>query len=197
MSAFNMIRSPGRIVIVAAIVTAAACSTGRSDGAQTPDSAAPAAAGTSAVEATPDSALKRFLSLAIATRGNRSSINEVWTCDEQLGYDDARWIADYLVLTTTTRGDSAFGTATLTTVASQVDKGKGWVASLKTTEDTAHFVLLRDKANGKWRVCGDASEGFGVVMVGRDIQWQGGASPAKAHAVIDSIRQARGLEIVR
>jgi hypothetical protein len=197
MRASDMVVSLRQLVVVAAIVTTAACSSGQSDGVQRPESSASVTSAAPAVEASPDSALKRFLSLAIATRENRANINEVWTCDEQLGYDDTRWIADYLVLTTTTRGDSAFATTTVTTVARQIDMGKGWVATLKTSEDTAHFILLRNKPDQQWRVCGDAREGFGVVMVGRDIQWQAGASPAKAHAVIDSVRQARGLEIIR
>jgi hypothetical protein len=146
--------------------------------------------------------LARFLSLAVATRvlhtgiadsvyttGTEPDINELYT--------DMRWVADFRILSVSTRGDSGRATAVVTDVARQVEKRGTYEATYGIREDTAHWLLVRGlDSTGRWLVNGDAAEGFGVFHVGRQIRWVSG-SRGKALAAVDSIRRARGFPLIR
>lgn len=147
----------------------------------------------------PDSQLAHFLSLAIATRVPRvGRLDSVYTREEE-EYNRVRWLADFKVIGVALRGDSALATAVITTVADQVDRGRGWVATPRIETDTAHWQMARSRdGERRWLVCGDAVEGFGVLMVGREVRWRPATASARtARAAVDSIRRARGLTIVR
>lgn len=145
-------------------------------------------------------AFERFLQLAVATNTLRiGRYDSVYTCPEDELYEDVRWVADSRVLDINVRGDTANVSAVLTTAAQQVqeDVGTDYVATVRIREDTGHWRMVRTGGAG-WKVCGDSREGFGVWMIGRTIHWRPvGASRLTAHSVIDSIRRARGLPIMR
>lgn len=149
----------------------------------------------------PDSQLARFLRLAVATwtRDENGIYDSVYTCREDEDFEDFRWIADFRILSMSTDGDTAQALTILTTVADQLAEGDGrYRALLRIAEDTAHWRLIRT-ATGPWKVCGDTfREHFNVFMAGRHVRWQPpGASAEKARALIDSIRQSRGLLLIR
>lgn len=144
----------------------------------------------------------RFLWLAVATRApGPGRVDSVYTHGTDLGiderYTDMRWVAAYRILSIWTAGDSGRAAAVITTVARQTDKGYGWTARYGIRDDTAHWRLERSAdTGGRWKVRGDALDGFRVFRVGRDVKWLTG-SPKKAFAAVDSIRRARGLPLVR
>jgi hypothetical protein len=139
-----------------------------------------------------------FLSLAIATRQpHLGMIDSVYTCGDEESRDDMRWIAAYRILSVSVAGDSGRAAALITTVATQKNEGNGWRAKLGIREDTAHWELKRGaETGGRWMVCGDTYEHFGVFHLGRDVKWARG-SGVEAMAAVDSIRRARGLELLR
>jgi hypothetical protein len=140
----------------------------------------------------------QFLSLAVATRVPRLGlVDSVYTCDETEGRHDMKWVAAGRVLSVSTRGDSGRATAVITTVAHQTERSNGYDARYRIHEDTAHWDLVRNiQTGGKWMVCGDALEGFGIFHIGRSVRWVQG-SRAEALAAADSVRRARGLPILR
>jgi hypothetical protein len=145
-----------------------------------------------------------FLTIATATRKPKMGVaDSVYTPGEiGIGEQDAdmRWVAASRILSIKTEGDTGSAVAVITTVARQIDNGNGvWLARYGIHEDTARWFLVRNAATGgRWMVEGDAAGGFGVFHIGRerDIKWVVG-SRAKALAAVDSIRRARGLELVR
>jgi hypothetical protein len=145
-----------------------------------------------------ESQFKRYLRLGVATH-RPADLSDLLTCDDQFLYEDIRWVADSRVLSVAVRGDSAFASAVFTVVARQVESGKEWVATLGIRTDTGRFVLVKNaETQGRWRVCGESAEKFGITMVGVDIRWlPTGASAAKARQIVDSIRTSRGLELIR
>ena len=153
-------------------------------------------------EAPARSQLDRYLDLAIATRAQRVGMfDSVSTCRDEDPLREARWVADYRILSVSVRGDSAQGVAVLTTVARQVERDTSYAATLRIAEDTSHWTMIRTAGpDGKlaWMVCGEAREHYNVAMVGRSILWQpADASAERARATIDSIRRARGKPILR
>ena len=155
---------------------------------------------------------ERFLSTAIATRAQRLKMfDSVYTvsgespndtvydpCPED--FSDVRWLADYRVIAVNQKGDTAVVTAAITTVARQIaDTVEGrYRVTPEIREDTAQWRMVRVSGPaGLWKICGDASEHFGVIMAGRQLLWPRGASAATLRATIDSLRQARGLRIIR
>jgi hypothetical protein len=87
--------------------------------------------------------------------------------------------------------------ALITSVARQTNENDVWTASTEIREDTVHWALIRNTdTQGRWMVNGDAAEGFGLFHIGRDVRWVRG-SRVQALAAIDSIRRARGLEVLR
>lgn len=151
----------------------------------------------------PDSQISRFLSIAIASRGKKSGMyDSVLACREDANYMEFRWIADYSVLGTRKYADSAVASVVVTRVAMVVDSGDtgGWVGILGVHEDTTTFRLVRDSSTARtWKVCGDAWGGWSVMAVEpRNTRWMPrGSSPAVALAMVDSIRKARNLPLVR
>ena len=163
----------------------------------------------------PDSQFARFLSLALATRMVRAGMfDSVYTregrvptsgeiedvsgpCPED--YQEARWLADYRVLSVIAVGDSAEATAEITTVAREMENGAERRATLDVRQDTAHWRLVRsDLTEGRWKVCGDAREGFGLFLASpTHVRWSNKGTAEKARAAIDSIRRARGLPLAR
>jgi hypothetical protein len=144
----------------------------------------------------------KFLTLAVATHVDHvGDADSVYTSGTELGideqYKEMRWLAASRILSVKSNGDTAHAVALITTVARQTDTGHGYTASYGIREDTARWVLVRDaEDSGRWKVNGDAAGGFGVWHIGRDITWVNG-SRARALAAVDSIRRARGLELVR
>jgi hypothetical protein len=168
----------------------------------TSDPAAVPGARTPQETAAAEAQLGRYLNLAVATRAQRVGMfDSVTACRDDELLREARWLADYRVLSARVNGDSAQGVAVLTTVARQVERDTAYVATLRIAEDTSHWTLIRTAGpDGRraWMVCGDAREGFNVAMVGRSILWQpDGASADRARTTIDSIRRARGKPILR
>ena len=168
-----------------------------------------------AANAPPDSQFVRFLSLAISTREiRREMFDAVYTrvgralapgeiediagsCPEH--WQEARWLADYRVLSVTTRGDSADAIAEITTVAREVADWPRRLAKVDIAVDTAHWLLIRsDVTEGLWKVCGDAEEGFGLFQVApAQVEWSNNGSVGRARAAVDSIRTARRLPLAR
>ncbi len=116
------------------------------------------------------------------------------------------WIADSRVLAVQVVGDTlAEASAVLTIVADQrqdADSAEArYIATVAVREDTAHWTMVRDLADsvvpGQWKVRGDAREGFGVFAHGRFIRWTGNGSEGRALTLVDSIRKARSLPLVR
>ena len=188
-----------------ATLLACACSAGSSNERK---AAAPTL---QARAATLDSAatgqLTRFLTTAVPTKKvSLGMFDSTYTCRDREQYGLMKWIADFKVVAVELMGDTALATTTLTTVANQRHTGEtatgdSWSARIQVREDTARWWLVRDStAGGKWKVCGDAENGFSVLMAGRerDIAWHpAGASAQVARRVVDSVRQARGLPLVR
>jgi hypothetical protein len=141
---------------------------------------------------------EKFLSLAIATRQPHvGMIDSVYTCGDEESRDDMRWIAAFRILSVSVAGDSGRAAAALTVVAIQKDGLSGWTARFGIREDTAHWELKRSaETGGRWMICGDTYEHFGVFHLGRDVKWLRG-STSEAIAAVDSIRRARGLPIIR
>ena len=162
-----------------------------------------------------DSQFARFLSASIATRENtRGLFDSVYTnegrkptpgeiedvsgpCPQE--FMEERWLADYRLLSVTTRGDSGRAAAEITTVAREVEDGAEWLATILVSQDTAHWRLIRsDVTQGLWMVCGESMEGFGLFrMPPSHLRWSKNGSAVKARAAVDSIRRARGLALVR
>jgi hypothetical protein len=147
--------------------------------------------------------LRRFLDLAVASRKPVIGMwTPVFTCNDPDHEDRVRalWIADSKILSIRPKGDSMKAVVLLTSVVDEADHGFfGWQKILRVQDDTAHFTLARDSADGgTWKVCGEALEHFGIRILGSDATWfPKGASQAAAIATTDSIRKARGLSIVR
>lgn len=143
---------------------------------------------------------ERFLQLSVATNVPRlGDYDSVYTCRDNELDEDVRWIADGRVVSLHVRGDTADLAAVLTTVAHQImdDVGEGYTATIRVREDTGHWWMVRSDGPG-WKVCGEAKEHFGIMMLGRTIKWRpAGASEEKAHALIDSVRRSRGLPVAR
>jgi hypothetical protein len=164
---------------------------------------------------TAESQFARFLSLSIATREtNRAKVDSVYTDgDIKVGGDVApclagdeavsRWLADYHVLSVSSRGDTAIASAAITTAVREEAEpdGQSFVATPLIQEDTARWMLVRGAdTHGKWMVCGPGASGqgfFALFKVGRTIRWANGGSARSAMATIDSIRRARSLPIAR
>ena len=156
-----------------------------------------------------------FLDAAVATRVPWVGIfdgvhlrdtgeGDEWTIWED--FERRVWIADSRVLAVQVVGDTmADASALLTIVADQhqdPDSAEArYIATVGVREDTAHWTMVRDPADsvvpGRWKVRGDAHEGFGVFAVGRFIRWTGKGSERRALALVDSIRKARSLPLVR
>jgi len=158
--------------------------------------------------------MQAFLTLGIATRAPQGAAldsvylrttgtGEEWTIwDDQ---DRRRWIADGRVVGISHYADSAIVSVALTVVADQEPNlesaDAGYLATISVREDTARWVMVRDRENtsmpSRWKVRGGALEGFSVLAFGRTIKWTTGGSEAIALGLVDSIRTARGLQVVR
>ena len=184
-----------RIAIAAVLLITVTAPCAQSQGSSRLKSVSPADPDTTTL---PYAQFEKFLSLAIPTRAPRLGIfDSVYTCREEENYADMRWVADSRILSVSVTGDSGRAAAVLTVVARQKDDGPGWKATFGIREDTAHWALKRDtEADGRWKVCGDSFEQFGVFRIGRDVQWLRG-DRTKALAAVDSIRRVRGLPVVR
>lgn len=156
-----------------------------------------------------------FLDAAVATRvpwvGRIDGVHlrdtgegEEWSIWEDL--ERRVWIADSRILAVHVVGDTiADASAALTIVADQHQDLESveprYIATIAVREDTAHWWMVRDPVDsvvpGRWKVRGDAHEGFGVFAVGRFIRWTGKGSERRALALVDSIRKARSLPLVR
>jgi hypothetical protein len=150
-----------------------------------------------------DSAAKgqfaKFLDISVATHAPKLGRYASVYCREGEEYQLTRWLADFEVVRVDVRGDSATAVAVVTTVADQSDRTGRWVAARKIRTDTAHWHMVREPAgSGVWRVCGDANEGFSMIMTGPDMIWRPlGASRKRAFADVDSIRRGRGHAVIR
>ncbi len=141
----------------------------------------------------------RFLSTAIASRVQKIGMYEsLYTCTDREMADNVKWLADYKVLAVDTAAGNAVVTARVTVVANQVLDHDFWSVRPTIEEFDAHWRMERDaETAGRWMVCGDAVEQFGVFLIGRDVRWPPGTSAKAVIATIDSLRQARGLPIAR
>lgn len=148
-----------------------------------------------------DSQLGRFLNVAIASRRQQKGMwDSVYTCvgPDREDWQRVRWIADYRIKSTTPERDSIKGEVALTYVAEQSDEGfAGWMGRVGVREVVGHFTLVRDSTDGAWKVCGETDQKYGVRMMSRVTPWAPGGSAERARALVDSVRQARGLAIVR
>lgn len=217
---FEARRWPVRLcaVITALGSLAGACSSPPREATRDPSATQTEPATHLSVNALADSQLARFLSASVATRVPRRGLFDsvrAYFSPEPGGdvsggcpwangdYDEARWLADFRVLSVRARGDSADGTAAITTVATEKleiepNGNSGFVAEFRIDEDTAHWNLIRNaQTYGRWKVCGGAKEGFEVSTLSEPgMRWRNG-SAALAHAAVDSIRRARGLPLAR
>jgi hypothetical protein len=190
--------------IVGAAALALACSPGPRAANATQAAAVPIGLATppAIAEDSPDSALARFLTFVIPT-GRHSypaaldSVYENGACRYLESNSETRWLADYRILATVVGGkDTAVVTAFLTSAATVRDDDKSIRGILEIRQDTANFLMVRH--SGRWKACGDAFGGFGLILYGRINSWTpAGGSAAKAMAAIDSIRRARGLRLIR
>jgi hypothetical protein len=149
---------------------------------------------------TPDSTLRLFLSWSVPSRRpNSVNVNPIYACDEFEALENSVWIADGRIDSIQVKGDTATARTRLTTVARQVASDTGHVATLAVEERTASFALVRE--GGRWKVCANAVDGTDVFSLGgpaSKTRWlPAGASGERAIAVIDSIRLARGLPLLR
>ena len=123
-------------------------------------------------------------------------VGHAWT-ERRLHRREARDVVERVEETGADAGEHGRATAVITSVARQTDRGPGWTASYGVRNDTAHWALTRGpETDGRWMVCGDSFEQFGVWHIGRTVKWLRG-SKAQALAAVDSIRRARGLELVQ
>ena len=151
----------------------------------------------------PQDQLRRFLELTIATRGRRTpaQFDSVYACRDREDFDEGRWGADFKILEVTPKSDSVVeGRVVLTTVArARQGSGTSYNGQLGVREDTAHFRLTKSpETRHIWKVCGDARERFQPFPIGREVIWQPpGSSSRRPLELIDSVRTARGLPILR
>lgn len=141
----------------------------------------------------------RFLSQTLATRRPRMGyVDSLYTCGDEEGFEERRWIAAYRILQLTTRGDTGRVVVALTSVARQLQETDSrYGARTGILEDTASWRLVRnEETGGRWMTCGDSDQGFNTMAIGRSVRWRKG-SAKRAVALADSIRKARGLPIVR
>lgn len=182
--------------------------------------------GMTAVVAADDSAaiaqVTSLLSLEVATRvphlGMLDSVYITDTGDSNAAsseiYDHVRWLADGRVLGVDSASDSTrMVKAVITTVADVVEGDtedrdgvatSTFRATLKTQEDTVYFLVVRGSySRNKWMVLGSPrlgpeGNGFGFNTGLKNVRWAPvGASPERARSIVDSIRQARGLPLVK
>jgi hypothetical protein len=170
----------------------------------------PGAVPASPDDMSPDSQFARFLSLSIGTRTARLGMfDAVYTrigrgprpgeiehifgpCPEE--FIESRWLADFRMISVSTRGDSGEAVARITTVARQDEVE----ARMQIEEDTARWRLIRSPETGhRWQVCGDAKGGFSLFVDTPVVRWRNGGSSDIARGAIDSIRRARGLPLAR
>ena len=153
----------------------------------------------------------RFLELAVATRSDLRGLDSIYYRGslEDLGLterdDDMRWLAASHIISVRTSGDSGNAVAVITTVAQQTPENEEghYAVHFGIRDDTVHWLLVRTADTGRrWKIygegwmMGDPRDQFSVLHVGRDLHWVTG-SREQAIAAVDSIRRARGLEIVR
>ena len=151
----------------------------------------------------------KFLDSTVATRTPSPEIASVYTIGTDLGLDqrdlDSRWLATSRIVSVRSVGDSAHAVAVITTVARQVPETEEghYAVRFGIRDDTAHWLLVRNaETGGNWKVDGDGWIGgdppdqFTVLRLGHYIHWVVG-SREQAIAAVDSIRRARGLEVVR
>ena len=152
-----------------------------------------------------------FLDYAVATRVphvgmvdslySRGSFDELGIAEQD---NDMRWLAASRILWVRTVSDTGQAMAVITTVARQTPESEegSYAVQFGIRDDTANWKLVRDADDGRWKVDGDgwirgSSRGqFTVLSLGRDLHWVAG-SREQALATVDSIRLARGLELVR
>jgi hypothetical protein len=163
-----------------------------------------------------DSALTHFLSLSIATRsGHLRILDSVWVTDSVPGsWERGYWLADWRILSTILHADSGQGTVAITTSVFEgedeaaTSRDMGLVGTIGVREDTAVWRLVRapGSSNG-WKVLGDGEwlrrsrdSMYGVVhldVVPIQLWRPAGATSETARRAVDSLRQARGLRVVR
>ena len=200
----------GRGLFFGALLTLAGCQRPESPHTNAPSDKAGIVSATDSIRVQ----MSKFLELAVATRSGQGTVidsvvlrttgsGESWMIwDDQ---DHRRWIADGHVLTVHEGGDTAIVHVSLAVVADQApnleSSEAGYVATLAVREDTARWVMVRDHEDtvspGRWKVRGGALEGFSVLGFGRTIIWTSGGSEARALALVDSIRTARKLPLIR
>lgn len=104
-------------------------------------------------------------------------------------------LADYVILSTAVRGDTARAVLELTSAAREIaspHRADRWNATLAVHTDTVREMLLRSP--GGWKLCEPSARPIGFVHDGNDAQtsWSpAGASWASVAHVADSIRLAK------
>lgn len=158
-----------------------------------------AVSGSYAADSAAEAQFAKFLSISTATRTPVLGIYESVYCRDGEEYQLTKWLADFEILSVVVHDDSATAAARVTTVAEQDDHTGAMVATRKIRTEIAHWYMVRAPAGtGIWRVCGDAREGFGMIMTGPNMRWRPrSASRQKAFADVDSIRRARGKAVIR
>ena len=155
--------------------------------------------GSQAVDSAAEAQFAKFLSISTATRNQVLGMYDSVYCRDGEEYQLTKWLADCEILSVEVHDDSATAVARVTTVAQQDDHTGNLVATRMIKTETAHWHMVREPADtGLWRVCGDAREGFGMIMTGPNIRWRPrSASRRRAFADVDSIRRARGKAVIR
>lgn len=177
-----------------ALSVIAACSPGDHRGAG--DASTPAAKQDGRVPEA-EQRLAAYLEVSLVSApATHIELDTLMACVPENMSDPIFSLADYRVLSSRQRGDTADATAVVTTVAEETGDMKAAdrrVATERVKQDTLHWTMVRD-AKGRWGACGRSKEGYDFGSYGTDAntRWQPpGASRKTMLALADSIRRHR------
>jgi hypothetical protein len=144
--------------------------------------------------------LDRYLALSIENdRPDAKEMEQVLspgdTCYTPSDVIYSYWLASSRVLGLQVHGDSARAEVEALTVAEQVPNSKsayGSTVTRRIRRDTLDYTLIREPSGGGWRICGDASNGYGFGGYGRPeyVTYEPrGVTRASLLALVDSVRR--------